>query len=348
MVLRIVFAVILAAGFVYGWNRLDHIPILVVGQPTSVGPIQSELEAPFFKNLAANTGLPITVTYQSNDELGLKDTFQLKLLRTGSLDLVSLRMPQNVATEPTLLGLDLVGFTTDVSKARAAAQAYSPIVDARIDDKYHAKLLGVWSFGPQVIFCGKPVTKLADLAGLRIRVPNDTFAPMLRSVGALPMVIPFEDVQSNLQNGAVDCAISSAASGYSAGWADYSTHLYLLTLEFGVNAYVISDKIWDKLTGPQQRVLTDAFARHVDNIWDEAKRLDGQATACLTGGPCQLGPPRHLIATVPSASDTAVVAQRFDDVTFREWAARCDAVNPGCADRWRAAVGPVVSAKPGK
>ena len=63
----------------------------VVGQPSMTGPIQSQLEKPFFDELSAHTGLPLQVDYHTVDSLGFKDNFQLAMLKEDLYDVVSLR-----------------------------------------------------------------------------------------------------------------------------------------------------------------------------------------------------------------------------------------------------------------
>lgn len=82
------------------------------------------------------------VSYTPNDQLGVKDTYQLLMLKSGALDLVSLRFLQNATTEPALLGLDLLGVTSDIRTAHALVEAYSPILDRLLQKHFNSKLLG--------------------------------------------------------------------------------------------------------------------------------------------------------------------------------------------------------------
>ena len=47
----------LVVAFGLAWNWLDVIDLKVVGQPSMTGPIQSELEKPFFESLREKTGI---------------------------------------------------------------------------------------------------------------------------------------------------------------------------------------------------------------------------------------------------------------------------------------------------
>jgi TRAP-type transport system periplasmic protein len=328
--------------FLYAWRLLDRIPLDVVGQPSRTGPVQSQLEQPFFDHLARTTGLPLDVRYRTIDTLGFKDNYQLELLRNGSLDLVSLRFLQNATTEPTLLGIDLLGLTADFATARAVVKAYAPVLDQRLQTHFDSKLLGIWPFGPQVFFCRRAIRGLDDISGRKIRVGSENFAPLIRALGGTPVVIPFDDVQPALESGLIDCAISSATSGHHAGWPRHSTHLFALGTQMGLNGYVVSLRVWDRLSRTQQRALAQAFEHHVNAIWTFARQAHEDSIDCIVGRACPHGEAHGLTEVRPSAQDHQRLRDLFEQTTFKDWSERCNRVHPGCADDWRTRVRPVL------
>jgi len=346
MWLRLLYASMLAVAFALAWHWLDRIPIQVVGQPSVTGEIQQR-EREFFEQLAVRTGLPLEVSYTPVDQLGIKDTYQLKMIQSGALDLVSLRFLQNANAEPTLLGLDLLGGVPDFASARAVASAYGPTLDRRLRERFNAKLLGVWPFGPQVFFCRTAVRSLKDLAGLKVRVGNDNFSPLIAYFGGTPVVIPFEDVRAALENGLVDCAITSATSGNAAGWPRSSTHLFDLGMQMGINGYVVNLNLWNRLSKDQQARLQAAFDEHVAAIWSLAEALHQQISACNVGAPCGRGNPYRLIDAAPSEQDYQLLRTAFQQTTFVDWAVKCDRLYPGCSADWEARVMPALERQRG-
>jgi TRAP-type transport system periplasmic protein len=339
---RLLTAFVLLVVFATTWIALREIPINVVGQPSLTGAIQQRLEQPFFETLAQRTGLPIKVFYRPNDQLGFRDSHQLPMVRDGEIDLVSLRFLQNASHEPSLLGIDPWGLAADFETARQVVRAYGPVLDERLQTGFNAKLLGVWPFGPQIFFCRKPVAGLADLKGLRVRVGNENFAPLISAFGAKPVVITFEEVRSALAAGMVDCAITSAGSGNSAGWAQHSTHLFTLGTQIGLNGYVINLDLWRRLSKREQAILQSEFDRHTEEIWREVQRVHTEAISCSTAGPCPEGVLASMKKLTPSAEDIQMLREAFRSTTFKDWAARCDAQHPGCSDDWMARVGPLL------
>jgi TRAP-type C4-dicarboxylate transport system substrate-binding protein len=338
---RAVLAVGLALAAGAAWVALDRVAIEVVGQPRATGGIPADLEQPFFQKLAATTGLPLDIRYRTLDAVGFKDTHQLAGLRDGTLDLVSLRFLQNTDSEPTLLGIDQLGLNTDFETGRAVVEAYPPVLEQRLRQRFGVKLLGVWPFGPQVFFCRQPIQSLADLAGLRIRVGGPSVATVIAAAGGIPVIVPFDDVKHALKSGMVDCAITSSGSANFAGWPEHATHYFPLSTQLGLNGYAMRLQLWNRLSSRQQQILQDAFKKHVDAIWDHAKLLHDDTSSCNVGGPCRLGNRHDLIQVTPSQSDVQAL-RGYMRVGVAQWEQDCDRVHPGCAEDWHARIAPIL------
>lgn len=339
---RILLAAILLIVFGYAWRSLDRIAIDVVGQPALTGPVQYKLEQPFFEQLAKITGLPLEIQYRTIDTLGIRDDHQLKLLKSGALQLVSLRFLQNASAEPTLLGVDLPGLVTDFPAARAVVEAYGPVLDRELREHFNAKLLGIWPFGPQIFFCRSAIAGLNDIRGRKIRVGNANFSPLVTTLGGTAIVIPFDDVKEALRSGLVYCAITSATSGNYAGWTEHTSYYYPLGMQMGLNGYVVSLKLWNALSSAQQQALVEAFRKHIETIWSYAAAANDDASSCIVGGACRDGKPARLALVKPSPADYQLISAIAYDTTFNDWAARCDATHPGCSAEWLERVGPVL------
>ncbi len=190
----------IVAVFVYSWGHFNEIPLYAVGQPSSTGLIQRNKEAPFFNNLTASTNIPFKVVYKPLEEVGFKDTFQLQMLKDGIYDLVSLRFIQNSEIEPSHQGIDLVGLNPDFETAQKVLDAYSDTIDGYLQEKYDAKLLGIWTFGPQELFCNKPINRLENIKGLKVRVASNSLSSFISNLGRIPVIISFDDTKDALAN----------------------------------------------------------------------------------------------------------------------------------------------------
>ena len=333
----------IVAAFLYAWGLFKEVPLRVVGQPTSTGLLQHAKEQPFFERLSELSGLPLQVQYRPLDATGLMDTFQLKGLQSGTFDLVSLRFLQNSELEPSLQGIDLVGLNSDYETAQAVIGAYSPTVDAYLQEHFKSKLLGIWSFGPQEIFCRVPIGQLADLKGLKVRVGSATLASFISELGGTPAVISFDDTVHALASGLVDCAVTSAASANFAGWPKHALYYYPLAVHFGLNGYAISLKKWDALSSTQQVQLQATFDTYLADLWAYTRAIHRDAALCNVGGECQHGKAYSMVRVAPHAADVARLRDMTQRSLLAEWGARCDRVRPGCLATWRAKVGALMT-----
>lgn len=342
--MKTVTGVMLALALVAGnAGAQDKIKFKVMGQPLATGLIQKNKEQPFFETLAQKTGLPIEVEYKPIDTLGIKDTEQLRVMKAGLFEMASLRMSQNSRDEPTILGLDLVGLNPDYKTGRMVAKAYEGILDKRLQQQFGVKLLGVWPFGPQVFFCKKPIAKLADIKGLKVRVYDQNLAKFVESLGGTPVPIPFADTHQSLSLGVVDCAVTGPSSANSAGWPEVSTHYLPIGVQIALNGYAVTLSSWNKLKPDQQAKLKGAFDVLVDDIWKYSEELFVDASNCNVGkDPCTTGKKFNLVNVPVTQGDLDIVKKAVRDLSFPVWAEVCDKSNPGCSAAWKKAVGPII------
>jgi TRAP-type C4-dicarboxylate transport system substrate-binding protein len=344
--LTVLAAMLFAASLAPVAHAQERLKFKAIGQPLATGLIQKNKEQPFFENFAAKTGLPIDVDYKPVDTLGIKDTEQLRVMKAGLFELVSLRIAQNTRDEPTLLGLDLVGASPDYATARKVAKAYYDTIDQRLQQQFNVKLLGLWPFGPQVLFCKKPITKLADIKGMKVRVYDQSLAKFIEMVGGTPVPIGFADTHQSLSLGVVDCAITGASSANSAGWPEVTTHQMPIGFQMALNGYAMTMKSWSALKPDQQAKLKAAFDAQTEDVWKYSEELFQDALNCNTGkDPCTTGKKFKLVNVPVSPADLELVRGAVTKVSFPAWAEVCDKSNPGCSQKWQSIVGPQIGLK---
>ena len=333
---------VIVAVFIAAWRKVDEIPLLVIGQPSASGTLQSVKEFHFFQTLRASTGLPLRVTYRPVEIAGFGDTHQLRMLEEGVFDLVSLRFLQNRQTEPLLEGIDLTGIIPDFVTARRVVDAYAPTLDRALQQRFAVKLLGIWTFGPQEFFSRTPLRGLEDIKGRKVRIGDLSLAPIISALGGIPAVIPFEETRQALAIGLVDCAVTSAASAKYAGCTEAAPHYLPVAVHFGLNGYAISLRKWDALSRQHQAILQQAFDAHVAELWQFSEDLH---TRALAGGHdlvCRLGDSADLVVVEPAQHDIHLLQELGLSVSLPRWAERCEAVHAGAIAEWREKLAPIV------
>lgn len=334
------FALAAAAAMTAAGADAQERTLRVMGQPVATGLIQKNVEQPFFENFSEETGLDIAADYKPIDVTGIKDTEQLRILKNGLFDIVSLRLSQVSRDEPTILGLDLVGLNPDYATGRKTVEAFAPIVDEQLQEKFDTKLLGVWPFGPQVLFCKPEIAKLTDLEGKKVRVYDQNLANFVSSVGGTPVPIGFPDVHQSLARGVVDCAITGPSSANSAGWPEVTTHMLPVAFQLAMNGYGINLNTWNSLSAEQQAQLQGAFDGLIEEIWAYSKELFDDAVRCNVGEtPCETVTSYQLTEVPITDEDRAIIGDAVKEISFPAWAEVCDQVHEGCSSKWLATVG---------
>ena len=319
------------------------IKLQVAGNLLATGLILKNKEQPFFENLAKATGLPIEVDYKPMDTTGIKDIEGLRVLRNGLFDIVTLRIAQVSRDEPFFLGLDLVGLNPDYATARKVVDAYRAEFDKRLQTRYNAKLLGLWPFGPQVLFCKPQIGGLADLKGKKVRVYDQSLAKFIEKLGGVPVTLSFGETQQALSLGVTECAITGPSSANSAGWPEVTTHFMPIGFQIAFNAYGMNLNTWKKFTPEQQTKLESAFKQLDDDIWTYSKDLFDDAVRCNVGKePCTTVKKYGMTEVPVSEGDLKLVREAIGSVSFPAFAETCDKSFPGCSAEWKKLIGPLV------
>lgn len=314
----------------------------VVGSWSSL-PLHSQYEAPFWTSTlpeASNGGITVELTTHNQMGLGLGDIYPL--LGQGVYDVAMTVADYAVADAPELEGLDvpLVALTAD--EARAMVDAARPMVDDIYATRFNAKVLAIAPYPPQVVFCNHEIANLADMEGLKVRASGRMTAKLLEALGAEGVNVSFSEVPGALQNGVVDCAVTGAGSGYSAGWWEVSTHLLPIPLG-GWDSVVTAmnmDK-WNSLSAENQTLIQEQIVSGFeDPAWASAQGALDNDIACLTGtGNCASGEVRDMTLVAVSDEDFAKARDVLTGEVLPAWAERAGA---DWGARWNASVGAVV------
>jgi TRAP-type C4-dicarboxylate transport system substrate-binding protein len=116
-----------------------------------------------------------------------------------------------------------------------------------------------------VITRSRPVTKLGDLRGLRLRAPSENL-DVLRALGADPVNMPMGEVYSALAKGVIDGVVAPADTLKSLHFAEVAPHYSALRFSRGAYpARAISEERWQTLPADLRAVMTKGQA-----VWESA------------------------------------------------------------------------------
>lgn len=169
---------------------------------------------------------------------------------------------------------------------------------------------------PGVLTRTRPVRSLADLKGLRIRVPVELVG-VLRELGADPVDMPMEQVYSGLAKGVLDGVIAPPDTLRSLRFAEVAHDYWALAIPRGAYpARAIGESRWQALPPADRALLTES-----GSVWEAAMARQIE-TAVRAGRQFGEREGVHFFAASPAEQ------ARFDDLYNREAersAARLDA-----------------------
>ena len=315
--------------------------LAVVGSWSGL-PLHKQYEAPYWTDTLPAAADGVSVALTTHDQMGMAVGDVFRNLSDGVYDVAMPVGDYAVADAPELEGLDVPLVATDAGDARAMVDAARPMVSDIYRDRFNAEVLAIAPYPPQGVFCNAEVDSFDDLKGLKVRASGRMTALFLEALGSEGVNVSFSEVPGALQNGVVDCAVTGAGSGYSAGWWEVSTHL--LPIPLGGWAHVVTamnaDK-WDGLSAEDQATIRDQISASFEEpAWASAQDALVNDIACLTGnGDCPAGEARDMALVDISDADFEKARGILIGQVLPDWAERAGG---DWADRWNSSVGEVV------
>ena len=312
----------------------------LVGSWSSL-PLHKSYESPFWgTTLPAAGDFNVELTTHNQMSLGLGDIYPL--LGQGVYDVAMTVADYAVSDAPELEGLDVPLIALSADEARAMVDAARPMVSEIYRDRFNSHVIAIAPYPPQVVFCNAEISSLADLTGLKVRASGRITAKLLEALGAEGVNVSFSEVPGALQKGVVDCAVTGAGSGYSAGWWEVSSHLLPIPLG-GWDPVVTAINLdkWNGMSAENQALLTDQIKTGFEDLaWASAQDALVNDIACLTGnGECPSGDARSMTLVDVSDEDFARARDILTSEVLPEWAERAGG---DWATRWNDSVGKVV------
>lgn len=211
---------------------------------------------PFAAQIAEKTGGAVTVKVYMGGELGPGPAEQYSRAVDGVTD-IAFGLPGYTASNfPKTLLTELPGvISADTGTARMNAN-----VEMLSDEYKRVVLLGIWNNAPNIIFtANKPVRTLADLKGLKIRVPSRNAGLVVEAWGASPVSMPAPEIYNAMQTGVIDGAMTDATTLGAFKLAEVTK--YITTgMDTTISSFflIMNRDSFEALSEDQQKVVSEA------------------------------------------------------------------------------------------
>ncbi len=234
---------------------------LTLGHGAAIGNPRHEAAVKFAEVAKARSGGRIEVQVAPSAQLG-DDAAMVTALRTGALDMSanSQGAVANAVPEYAAFGMPFL-----FSNAASAFKLLDGPLGKELADKSAEKgliLLGSWDNGIRQMTNGKrPITKVEDMKGLKMRVPPDaTLVDIMKSLGAESQQIKFAELYVALQQGVVDGQENPLVNIHASKLYEVQKHLALTNHQFQMTPFLMSKRSWDKLSDADKKAVQEAAA----------------------------------------------------------------------------------------
>jgi TRAP-type transport system periplasmic protein len=195
-----------------------------------------------------------------NSELGLeKDYFQY-MSQGISVDyaVVSPAHMSTFSQMAPLMDMPFLFRDLDHWNAVLATDALDPVAEDILETA-DVRLIGYAGGGTRNIIANKPVTNMAELADLPIRMQGaPIWTTMFDALGAAPTVIAYSEVYNAIQTGVIDAAENEAAGLEQMKFYEVGPHISLTEHAITVRPLAFSNKTFERLPEDLQQCVIEA------------------------------------------------------------------------------------------
>lgn len=318
-----------------------NITLRVVGGLAGVSQYE-RLEKPFWEqHIEDLTGGRIKAQIHPFDRSGLPGEEMLQLMRLGVVPFGTALLAVVSADEPEFNLIDLPALNPDMATLRRTVAMYRPHLKQLLERKFQIKLLAIYAYPAQTLFCTSKFDGLAGLAGRRVRTSSVGQSEMMSALGAIPVVTPFSDVAKAIRHGVVDCAITGTLSGNEIGLSNITSYIYPMAISWGLSIFGANMAAWNALPADLRAILQGGLRDLEAQVWTAADRETVEGLACDTGSPdCNAAHHLSHMTLIPiTAPDEALRKQLLRSKVLPDWLKRCGA---DCLNAWNSTVGPTI------
>ena len=195
-----------------------------------------------------------------------------------------------VGSTATLVGITKEMALWDTPFLVNSGKEADALLDGPVGQKVIAKLpekglvgLVYWENGFRNLTNSKrPVTKLEDLEGIKLRVmQNNVFLDSFKTLGANAVPLPFSELFSALETKTVDGQENPFNTILSSKFYEVQKYLSVTNHVYSPWIVLVSKKWWDGLSKDEQKVLMDAAVASRDFERKDTREEAGKALADL-------------------------------------------------------------------
>lgn len=225
----------------------------------TISPVDSPPQkgAELFKQLVEKgTDGRITVNIHPNSQLGSAPQYTQQIkLGTLALGLVTSGQMQEYIKQYAIVETPFL--FADLKQAHTALDGSAGQLLAKLAEKQGFVILANWEWGfREITNSVRPITKPADLKGLKMRVPNEfQLRDMMQALGASTDTIAFPELYTALAQKVVDGQDNPVQTIYDHKFYEVQKYMAMTNHAYNTQMLVMAQNWWNKLSRADQKLL---------------------------------------------------------------------------------------------
>lgn len=149
------------------------------------------------------------------------------------------------------------------------------------------RVLWMWTTDTgQLMTTDKEIKTLNDVAGLKLRVGSASLSPTTEAFGAVPILMPINELYDSLQKGVVEGTLLSSSAVKTFNLQDVIAYMSMGNFFVNTQSVAINDASWAKISSEDQKVIQDLSGKRMAQITGKNFDTEGKAgfEAAVAGG----------------------------------------------------------------
>lgn len=240
-----------------------------IGSIEPEGTSQLDAVRAWASSVGKDTGGKVTLDIFPNSQLGTEEAM-LAAVTTGSLDgeLVATAILEAQFKQISVLDLPYVFKSASVEQKLLQGPLSDKFASLMLDK--HVKLLAWTTLGTRDVLSKRPIQSLADLKGLKVRVPAaPVYVGAFKALGADPAPIAYNEVYTALQSGVVQAVEVAPEQLYTGKFYEVAKNLTITNHITIAQAMVMNDKAFATLPANYRQIVTKDAEKAAAKQWTE-------------------------------------------------------------------------------
>lgn len=244
----------------------------------------------------------VDITVHSGGALGLKGPESLRAVRDGIVPIAEMNLSQQSGDMP-LLSLETMPFLVRTPAELKTLYSISRGTIETALENANQKLIYVVPWPSQMIFTQKPIAKLDDLKGLRIRTTDRNNSDMMQRFGMSPLAMPYSDLIPALATGNVQAVQTSAPTAVDFKFWEFMKNGLHTNHTWSSNMVTVNLDSWNKLSAADQKLILDIGKELEPSFWQASLDADTEAQKTVKShGVTITEPTPELLAQMETAT----------------------------------------------